>query len=226
MKRIILGICLLLFVTGCSVSYDVYIGEDIEEVISIDGDNFNTFPVPAFYYEQGASESNEKIEGIEYYSETKENNSKVYKYNFNLDNYKYSTGVNTCLSSLKVSKNIDGYMINTGSDFSCFGLYPNLNYITVNLVFDITLYEIDESNADSVRGNVYTWNVTKDNYKNKYIQIVFKDKEEVPTNNEEELNNEKSNSNYIVFIAFIGFLTVLVGIIYLKYRNVNKKNRF
>lgn len=225
MKKIILAVCLL-FVTGCSVSYDVYIGDDFEEVISVNGERYDTFPVPAFYYEQGASETDEKIEGIEYYTVTEEDNSKIYKYKFNLYNYASSAGVNTCINSLKISKNDNNYIINTGNDFACFGLYPNLENIAINLVFDVNLYEVESSNAHSINGNVYTWNITRNNFKDNYIQIIFKDTEKKFINDDTDTDEEKIDSNFLILIVLISFVLILGGIIYLKCSKIKKNNRF
>lgn len=213
MKKIILVVVLLLL-CGCSVEYNVNIGSDIEETVIID-DNI-TVQTPAFINDQGSSETNEIIDGIKYYELQNNQTNTVYKYNFSFSNYAQSTAVNTCLKSMKLSNSDNKYILTTTNHFTCMDYYPKIDDITVNLTITDT-YNIISHNADVANNNILTWNINRNNYKDKNIQLIFSKKEGVGNNGNPGSGdnsgqvNEKDNKNSIIlaFMVLIGFIAVL-----------------
>ena len=64
--------------SGCTVEYNVTINEKtVSEEIVINDFKVETFPTPAFIDEQGASETIEKVEGVEYYNINYQNNKSI-----------------------------------------------------------------------------------------------------------------------------------------------------
>ena len=68
MKKIILILCLVFLLTGCTVEYNAtFTNDTVQENIITKGINYDSFPVSAYINDQEASEENVVVEGIEYY---------------------------------------------------------------------------------------------------------------------------------------------------------------
>lgn len=223
MKKIIFLIAITLFLTGCSVEYNVTIDEVIQESVSIN-ENID-WNAPAFIDEQGASETNEKIEGLEYYDIENNGFSTTYKYDFTFNNYSRSRAINTCLKSVSLSEINNEYLLNTSGYFSCMDYYTEIEDIKINLTFGDN-YIITANNADVVNNNILTWNINRNNYTDKYIQVRFKDKEaeqeeepiiDEPIDDEEE--KENTGSWIIATVAVLAFIGLISFLFYFKIKN-------
>lgn len=224
MKKIILLLATLML-CGCSVEYNVTIGNNIEETVIVD--NIVSVETPAFINDQGSSETNEKIEGIDYYDLEVTQDKSIYKYKFGLNNYSQSTAVNTCLKSVKLTVSNNSYILNTSNQFTCMDYYTKLDDIKINITLN-SMYELKNHNADSVTNNIYSWNVNRSNYKNKNIQMIFINKKDIegsqkPIGSETpgQGNKEEHSSILFVFLVLISFVALLSVLIISK----NKKNQ-
>jgi len=176
-KIVILVFCLL-FLSGCSATYEINIKDDkiIENLKVIETnktifdkvndagwtirDSFNSFlERDEFSVEEYKVRSleNEDQLGIEYSSSASESilNSSV---------------LNQCYTNPTLNKVDDIVTIDTGTNFDCYDLYENLDSIKIVLK---TNHKIVSTNADLVDGNSYIWNITKDS--NKQIVISYYD---------------------------------------------------
>ncbi len=259
MKKIIGLIVLMVLLTGCDATYnmeitgdtfkedvDVFVDSSLKnktvsgqtitykELVTLQKDNYR----PVLYND---SNYNPYIEGkqddVSYYDlEIIDNDSKYgvnYKYDFNIKNYVYSSAVNTCYKEITINKSDTIYTIKTNKLVSC--LENNLlDKLTINLKIN---NKVLDNNADSINGNVYTWVITKDNYTNKSIKIMYnKDNTnleysgeknpENPTKPKEEIENKNevtSKKSSILTYIFVGaaVLIFIVGIFgYIKYKSV------
>jgi len=215
MKKIILLVVITLFMTGCSVEYNVSIDDVVNEEILIN--DYLDRNVPAFIDEQGASESNEIVEGVEYYDLQYNGVLTSYKYDFSFNDYSKSRAANTCLESVKLNKFNNQYILNTSSYYSCMDYYTDIENIDINISFNSN-YVIVSHNADIENNNVLSWNINRSNYTNKYIQVIFKDKNEekepiqseTPGSSDEDEGNNKTSPLVIILLigVFISFISL------------------
>lgn len=187
-KYIIICLFVLLFCSGCSVTYNLNIDSKInfEELVSIDAitstdidsiSEYNQF-MPIDYYADDSSVFNTKKDDVEYYDITKsEDNSKIeFSYTFDIDKFKNSMMARSCYEYVTVMNSYnkdnlrDELLISTSKKFLCFNNYNNLDDVTVNIT---TKKEVYSNNADSVNGNTYTWYINKDTKDDASIQMVI-----------------------------------------------------
>jgi len=240
MKKIVLLLIMIFMLTGCSVEYNLIISEDsITEDIYLKSENENESniiynylkPVEAFIDSPMNSESNEKLDGVEYYVMNKNINSlNLYElnlnYKFNYDDFINSNIVNQSVSLFEIDKSYGVYYLDTGASLNIFDLYPELNTLKVSISLN-ELYEIVDTNADKIIDNVYIWNVTRNNYTSNPISISFKEKPveeenqyEEENNNENEQKKEVSKGDILLVLTLLGgFLVVLVLLIILTRKN-------
>lgn len=220
MKKILCLLILLILLSGCSVQYNAFISKDtVNESIVTNGKE-NTLPIPAYFNEVGATDDNIKIEGVEYYDITENNNGKIIQYDFPFNRYVDSKALNTCYKSVKLTKmDDDSYIINTSSYNYCYEFY-DLEDITINLTFNPTDFIVTSSNADIVKDNTYTWQINENNYQNKYMQVIFKsvsseEPDIKPDNPSEPTTPPKENSKYTALIILGAFLSLglIIGVI-------------
>ncbi len=213
MKKIILFVLLTLIVSGCTANYEITLnGDTVKEKLTIietdktifDKELDTGFTIRESFeslldddefsreeYKTKSLSSEDQL-GVEYTSSSAASiiNSSI---------------VNTCYSNPKVDKDGNIVTINTGSNFECYDLYDNLD--TVRVVFR-TNHKVISTNASSVEGDSYIWNITKDS--NKEIQITY--------------DESITKPNYILYIA-IFILIVILGIsIYFISKKVKNKN--
>lgn len=216
MKRIILLLILVVFITGCSAEVNINVSSNgIYEQVTITDNVSNGRPkehilasyreyVPAFSKTLIAdTEPDVKLEGVEYYTRALEETNTGYKvsygYKFGFDNYKDSRSVDLGFKDAIIQRDaVDKeILLTTDSDgLKYFNMYPALSNVTINIVS--TEFKVKDSNADYVNNNVYTW-VLNGNTK-KSVYIVFDDPNYVPpvadsgnTENDDVTDKEEDN---------------------------------
>lgn len=216
MKRIILLLILVVFITGCSAEVNINVSSNgIYEQVTITDNVSNGRTkehilasyreyVPAFSKTLIAdTEPDVKLEGVEYYTRALEETNTGYKvsygYKFGFDNYKDSRSVDLGFKDAIIQRDaVDKeILLTTDSDgLKYFNMYPSLSNVTINIVS--TEFKVKDSNADYVNNNVYTW-VLNGNTK-KSVYIVFDDPNYVPpvadsgnTENDDVTDKEEDN---------------------------------
>lgn len=164
MKKILLIILTMLFLTGCTVNYNLEIdGDNLNEVITgnvtkkeyevKETDNGENLIYALFNNNQNALFDEESP-----YLRTLEDKGKTIDYNFSyLYNYNFdrSTIINTCFEYHMVDETEDYYYIKLSGKFYCmYSDKININVTSNNAVL--------ENNAMKVDGNVYSWVIKKD----------------------------------------------------------------
>lgn len=178
-KKISLLIILLLIISGCTSKINIDISDNIinEEIIidnqSVPLSNFPNY-VPAFKKDNIIdTEPDTKLEGIEYYKKEIKDNLIHYSYSFRTEEYNNSHTMKDFFSSSSLeSSRWTGFLeaYTSSDDIYVFDMYPDLTQLEVNIT---TKLVVEESNADSVKDNTYTWVFTPNN-KNKSIYIKMR----------------------------------------------------
>lgn len=249
MKKIIILIVLITLLSGCTVEYNVTINdtnfsestriitdtsknplEEYHEVTLQDyfDLNQNTYYEPVYFNSDTEDYPYiEYQEGVEYYeiSPYKHENLQGINlnYNFQPSQYYRSSIIKKAYKEFNTQLNDDIYSLRTSNKCVAFENYPLLETIVINVTID---YEIISSNADSINGNVHTWVITKDNYQNKPIRIIYdsvdnelqkapvkENSDSEKKDNIEEIKIKENNNFIIIIISFVAFILILIIII-------------
>ena len=219
--KIIILICCIFLLSGCSVEYnltinDTTMAESIDTIFEKTDENVELtdrlakIRRTAFYNFDTREE--------EYYDFTKRDTDQNiilnYSYNYTDNNLYKSEAVSRCYYKRIVNVTDDYIVIQTDNQVAC--LYKDgekqIDDITVNIRTNLI---VEENNADNVENNVYTWNINEDNYTNKPIYIKIK-KEEY----------KESFADQIIPIGIIILSIIVIGIIiYLVGRSKHRRNK-
>lgn len=216
MKNKILILICLLFLSGCSATYELDVkGDKIKERLTLIETNQSLFDVPndsgwtlrqMFESLVNGIDNEFSVEDYSVKSLSDDNQLGVEYYSDEAENIINSSVINQCYTNPKVTKIDNTITINTGDDFKCYQYYENLDEIKV--IFK-TNNKVISSNADMVEDDKYIWNITKEG--NKQIEISY-----------EEITPPKNNFIGIIIIVSI----ILIGclIVYYIYIKKNKEN--
>lgn len=240
MKKKILLLILLVFVTGCNAEYniEIYNGEVREdmEFVSTDSSVWDSevqygltyrdlllasvrYPYPAFNDTIVDEDDTIKLDGVEYYdnrliSDAGRLGQKLKYHKFTLDNFSESSIVNKCYQYFNVIEEGDNVVLSTSLKNLCFDEYPILDNITIKLK---TNHKVVSSNADIVDGYHYTWNIDRDNKDDAAVLITIK-KDEYIFNYENEFVKK-----VMFFVLIVGIILGVGGICYFYFKNKNKR---
>lgn len=215
-NKLYLIIPLLLFLSGCTVNYNLNIDKDsITENINGTVTNEEIMPeiegrndVNIKYYYLYLNDSALIINTDEKYEKTINDidNGKSFDFNYVYHgNYNQSNVINSCFENHIIEENDDYYYIKLSGKFSC--LYSNK--IDINVTCN---YKVLDNNAKKVNGNKYTWTI--DNSNNVDITLTVS-----KTIKYEGSTKARIFSTFQI-IGFIVF-TVLVVITYALYKRKN-----
>ena len=235
MKKRLLIISVLLFLTGCSCQYNVtidgnkykeeirLIGSDATEISSfnnnwqvpVDKDDFNVGTDP-----DSTLENNSNI-----YKYTLQGNTLTFTSDFTTNGYQNSTAVSNCYKTFTVQNYPDSTIISSSQNTICFDKYPTLDSVSINITVD---RGVKTHNADSVNGKTYTWHLTNSNHDKGINLILINDNPDNATKSDDKKdikpnNNERRNNN-ITYYAFCGIILVIMVIGYFIFKNMVKKN--
>ena len=206
MKKLILIICLMFFVTGCDVSYELKINADEtfdEKTILSFLNQEMTMDDLSVYIKTNQPISNSRYEAKYYDSRIYTNgiyNDLIYDYVHNINSFRKSTFVDTCYPNMKITESDDEIKIESGKGFRC--LNPDNGLITDHVdIAIVSELEVLENNADEVNGNTYLWTVNENNVQDKEVNLVLK-------------RNTKNftDINYFLIFGIIGVIIVILGI--------------
>ena len=174
-KKIAL-IIIALFMTGCTVQYNLDvnnegINESVDMVVSkttLTDDTYQKLINPVTNVYSGV----EKYYDVKY----KEKGSELYlnyTYNHKYSDYANSKILNWCYPRKEVNVVDNVLSIKTFGSFGCANR-ESRNSVTSADINITTKFKVLNNNADEVKKNTYTWHVTTKNYQNKPIQIEIK----------------------------------------------------
>ena len=167
MKKKLLSLAMIIFLSGCTINYNLNISNDnFEETINATIPKTNKNLIN--YY----TENNEFIgENIVYEKTIKDSGiNKVFSYSHVYSYKEFQNRLNPCFSNSKISEE-NGYYSIYANGFTCFANFDvQADKYTINIKTD---YNVINQNADKKSGNTYTWNFKKDNFKNKSIIFQY-----------------------------------------------------
>ena len=214
-KKLLIFLCIMFLITGCSVNYDLTIDNDsFSEDIDVNlvserfiGDEYCNIP-------SVVSSTTEKYDcnitnsGINY-------NIK-YNYTYDLNSVNNGFFINRCYSDVDIQDTGEKLLLSTGGYFDCIYMEDigKVDNVNINIKTDL---EVLNNNADSINGNVYTWVINETNYENKPINMELK-----KSVNIEKVIEENDNSFTLIFV--ITFILIVILVIYLVIRFKAKKN--
>ena len=226
-KKFILLILVIILFSGCSVNYDLIVNEDLtvnEKVVATEstkalktktGQDPKTAANTLYdYYKNDGVKY--KFSTISKDADTKSYATTSYK---SLEDYA-SHFKSDIAKEVNVTKKDSYITIEYKQDV------PLTDYASKSLVYDSIAVNIDvpfkvtENNADSVKGNTYTWNITKDGSL-KDIKITF-NTNETNTSRKFNLGFLEVNVSY-TFMLIAGIALIILIIVMIVY-NRNKKN--
>lgn len=180
-RKILILILVLPFLTGCSAIYDLSLQSSVfNEKLIINASNKERLDLAlsssvATDYRYEKPESNDRQEGTKYYIIKKENPpyNISYQSNFTSAEYYYSTIIFQGAKELnyKYEKKITS--INLLKPISAFASNPDLDSLTIRFS---TNHKIINHNADEIIDDYLYFYLTKENYLNKKINIEINNK--------------------------------------------------
>lgn len=230
MKKIIILIISLFFITGCNAKYEIVLKNDIIEeslnITALDNETYNDKLVNEYlndYYKDSVlfvDRNNQLGDG----SENVVNDNDLYNKSFSETegfslNHQYKDPLNLKNSSLiavlfeNVSVTRNQIMASEGKNI--FDFYPLLDKITVSFKTDRV---INETNCDYKKNNEYFWEIDRDNYYKKNIKINV--------SNEKAIYIDEETSDLIIKIVITALCVILISailFILIKFLNSNKK---
>lgn len=222
-KRIIPLIIILLLTTGCTCEYNLTIdGNTYKEKITIIGENSEEITSFNNNWQISINKEDNNTPGDP--ESNPENDGNIYKYNLSGDkltfNYDFignefanSMAVSNCYDKLTITNYNQTTIISTSPKAKCYEENPPLTNVKVTIKVD---RKVISNNADSISGNTYIWNITKENASSKSINLVLDNNKENTLSSSQMENNEitSKKNDYTICI----FLIIIVLIIFLGYK--------
>lgn len=241
MKKIILLLVPLLL-CGCEAEYNLIIdGNKISEVLNVkeSRSNINNSVGYMTYKEAIDDKLNSNIQisknepeylddygtinpNAKFYNKAFINDENYYgislNYNFSYNDFKESYIINSCPENVNFLVDGSNTIINTSSISSCFNKFDNLDKIIITINIK---NKVINSNATSVEGNMYKWEINRG-----YDDLIYIEYKSSLLSNEDR-NNENKTSNFwktnwkIILMIFIGLS--LVGLFV--FNSIMQKNK-
>lgn len=206
---------LLLMTTGCSATYDLYIGEKLTDNILLYDDtdllegldyydmnddtelNINNYSYQVSLFEKDFVYPKEK------YS-TDRISGYIYNYTYNYDKMNEKSMIVDCYDDISIERD-DDIIIRTSNEFKCFDEYSLLDDVTINIHYSGKLIS---TNADSYKDGVYTWKINKNNYADSMIYLKV------------EKNKQSYTFDIIGGVVFGVLIVVSAVVLYLHNRKI------
>lgn len=222
MKKKLLLLILILLTTGCTCEYNLTIDKnEYHEEIIINGTTQNEIinfkqnwkiPVNKDEYNIGFDAETEENVSSNIYDYKISNNQLIFTYNFTNSSISDSSAIYNCYDRLSIVNQDNKTIISTSSRVNCFVNYPTLTNIKINIKGSNSVFS---HNADSVSGNIYTWNIDK-NSTEKPINIIFNNSSDnsIIQDTSTKPNKDNQSSKYGIYI----FALIILVIIYFGYK--------
>lgn len=205
MKRKILCLLLLIFLTGCSTEYNLEFKDgkfkDNVKIGQFDSNkigDFDTLEPVATYVDKET----------QYYALNYKDNYLYLNHEYTINDYKKAAALIECFDKYEITDDEKYYYIHASGEFKCLSYlgYKN-DSVKVNFTTDL---KVESNNADSISNNVYTWTFNDNNYKNKEIIIKL----------------IKKNNKGKIIIASILCILLIMFILYKRLKkHINDKNK-
>lgn len=185
MKKTIILLLMIFLLSGCDAIYQAEITDDgiIESsyFLASEKDTFSTNPdsvgntngssqettidelVDAYYNQDYPAFYNDKSKNVNYQKDKISYEDRIglnLKYTYSISDYGKSSLIHYCFDSVKIEQSKKYLVIDIKDSEKCFSqdIYEMLDSLTIR----ITSPDIVENNADSIQGDTYIWNLTKE----------------------------------------------------------------
>jgi len=238
MKKNILLVLVIMFLTGCSGTVNIEFNENtITEKIVVTSSNtaeyskiknWNGFPLTK-YYDQDLENpfSSKRESGVPYYdvATDSQNNRVTVSSTFSISEHQRSSLVRGCFANYNIFKKDANVTFLTSKGLTC-------NFYNFSVILK-TPYKVEHNNATKVYANTntYVWNVTKSQASkaNIYIEINTSEyyngkseKDEPKESKQKETKEENTKTAiYILIIIVIGLF--LTGLYLIKKKKENDR---
>ena len=228
-NKIILLILVTLLFSGCTVNYSLYINDDlsVNESVTASENSYDLKTTTGQDPKVAASSLYDlyKIKGVKYDISTVSDDSET------------SSVVTSSFDSLEdYQEHFKSDIVNEVSVTNKKGIItieykqdvPLTEYASKALIYDSievnieVPFKVTKHNADSVKGNTYTWNIKKDG-ELKDIKITFNSKETNLSKKINILGFFEINIKYSVLFV-VGLIVIALAIVGLVYRKSKKNN--
>lgn len=221
MKKNILIILVIIFLTGCTSQYNIKIdGDKIEETV-VSSIKKDEIPVktdinikygievddpitPFINNDQYPFFNNKTI----IYDKSVKTDDDTYivklKHKYSFDEFKNSKAYNCFENSSVLSRGGSYYLSFSGSFYCMHGDNLTINISTKDSVLD--------HNADKVSGNTYSWVVNKDNANNLKIKLSCNKHHSIFGNSKNYFISSNGNIAILLFVIGLVVLLVFVGV--------------
>lgn len=230
-KKIVLVILISFLLSGCSVTYNLTIDEKtIQEETLIHQDSNNLEELKTIYLDKPVN-YNVFVEDDDIESIGSENDIYIRKFvareggidvRYFYDKFNKNT-ISSSFAARKAFTNVGYYynkatntiQLSTNNGSKAFLEYPELDSLTINIK---TSYPVRSHNANSVNGNTYTWNFSKDNNNHNIVLVMDIEKKDdseigdkdIDNNKDEKIEDENETSSWQLILIFVtGFIVVL-----------------
>lgn len=219
-KLLGLFICIL-FLTGCTVNYDVTIDEDsFDESISLSFLKSQTSYNDLLVYKNDETPINVHGDENKFYdsqiTENFNNYVLTYKYKHDMNSINDAYFIKNCYPNFSLVNSDQMIRISSGNQFMCLNGDDGLSADSVSITIKTDM-KVISNNADKVSGNSYTWNIDETNYDNKPINLVIQ-----RDMNVQDIIVENDSSFTLIFVVIT--VLVLLLVIFMVIRLKAKKN--
>lgn len=221
-KRILLVFFLAFLMTGCTINYEVEIKNGIiSEKVNLEAangevvDDFNTPASEVLIsalaeYEESANKDLLKVENKSTNNTLK---LKITGKQQSLTTYD-KTIPKSCFNLVNTLVEDEQIVISTSEGATCFNSFKNIDNIVIKIT---TNHKVISENSDGHSNNTYTWNIDKNNYSTKSIQMTL-------NKNEYVRNNIFTKQFFIYLFSIIAIIVVIVGSIFLILKTKSDRN--
>lgn len=176
MKKILFLIIICLFLTGCTVNYNLEINDTTfkesitgnvlnSELNTNDSSSINNY----LFLLNGDQPSFYKNDNIFYNKETNNTQDGInfeYTYTFNENNFNNSRIINECFDNHIYNYVDNKYYLVVSGKFNC-------NYSDITNINITTNYNVTSNNATKIKNNTYTWTIDETNKDDLYFFITI-----------------------------------------------------
>ncbi len=241
--KIVFIILSLFFLSGCEVTYNLDISsktlKEKTSIVETNIDRFDNDEMATYYYNlyfklplalfiddnimnpEGDDLDFSKVDGIEYYNISKPSSGVgfIYDGTFPLEDYEDSTIANYAAPFMKYEINDKKISLNSKTLKMIFEQAPTLDKVKINI--KVSDYRVLKNNADEKNGNIYVWNITRNQAGKKTVilELGNSDFGNIITN--DVIKIAKSSSN-VIYIVIFGAIIVIATLFVLNY--MGKKN--
>lgn len=217
MKKHIISLIFILFLTGCTVKYNIEFKDDkvfenFDVVVTEKEPNSIKYLKENDFY---AYFNPEMIKYNKTISTDKDITKFNYSYSYNIDDYKNSMALSSCFSGYSIIKEGNYYLISTSDGVKCM----TSDYSTIIDELDIVIttnHKLIDTNADEVSNYRYIWHINRENYVDKSIYLkIYQDKYVI--------NYKNSVTNTLLIVLGI-FVLVILPIIYIVLKRKKSNN--